>query len=159
MIRHLGKLTVTTPSDREIAMTREFNAPRHLVWEAYTNREHLKRWLGIVGGWWLDVCEIDVRAGGTYRYVWRGPNGEQMGMRGEYREVDAPHRIVATEKFDDAWYPGDASSTIEFTERDGRTTLTMTVLYSSKEGRDAVLQSPMAEGVSAGFDKLEEILA
>jgi uncharacterized protein YndB with AHSA1/START domain len=155
----MGKLTVTTPGDREIAMTREFNAPRELVWEAYTKCELLKRWLGAVAGWWMDVCEVDVRAGGTYRWVWRGPNGETMGMRGNYVEVDPPRRIVATEQYDEAWYPGDASSTVEFTERDGKTTLTMTVRYSSKETRDAVLQSPMADGVSAGFDKLEEVLA
>jgi uncharacterized protein YndB with AHSA1/START domain len=158
MTKHLGKLTVTTPSDREIAMTREFNAPRQLVWEAYTKCELLKRWLGAVGGWWLDVCEVDLRPGGAYRWVWRGPNGESMGMRGEYREVEPPHRIVATEQYDEAWYQGDAWSTVELTERDGKTTLTLTVHYSSKEVRDSVLEGPAAGGVAAGFDKLEEVL-
>lgn len=158
-MRQLGKLTVTTPGDRELAMTREFNAPRHLVWEAYTKPELVKRWLGAMDGWWMDVCEIDLRAGGTYRYLWRGPNGERMGMRGSFLEVEPPHRLVATEQFDEAWYPGDASSTVELTEREGRTTLTLTVLYSSKETRDAVLQGPATGGVSAGFDKLDEVLA
>ena len=154
-----GTLQVTTPSEREIAMTRVFDAPRHLVFEAYTKPELLKQWLGVHNGWSLEICEIDLRVGGTYRYVWRGRNGMEMGMRGVYREVEPPERITATEAFDQSWYPGEAVSTVVLTEQGGRTTLTLTVLYESKEARDGVLQSPMEEGVAAGFDKLAELLA
>lgn len=152
-------LKVSTPSDREIAMTRVFDAPRELVFEAYTRPELLKRWLGVHNGWTLEVCEIDLRVGGAYRYVWRGPDGADMGMRGVYREVVPPERIVATEKFDQSWYPGEAVGTVVMVEQGGRTTLTMTVLYESRETRDAVLRSPMEKGMAAGFDKLEELLA
>jgi uncharacterized protein YndB with AHSA1/START domain len=153
-----GTLKVTTPTDREIAMTRVFDAPRSLVFEAYTTPELLKRWLGVHQGWSLAVCEIDLRVGGTYRYVWRGPDGTEMGMRGVYREVKPPERIVATEAFDQSWYPGEAVGTITLVEQGGRTTLTLTVRYESREARDAVLKSPMEQGVAAGFDKLAEVV-
>jgi uncharacterized protein YndB with AHSA1/START domain len=151
-------LKITTPSDREIAMTRVFDAPRDLVFKAYTTPELVKRWLGVQGGWSLDVCEIDLRVGGSYRFLWRGPNGAEMGMRGEYREIVVPERIVATEVFDQSWYSGDAVDTVELIEQGGRTTLTLTVCYNSRETRDAVLKSPMESGVAAGFDKLAGLL-
>jgi uncharacterized protein YndB with AHSA1/START domain len=154
-----GTLKVTTPTDREIAMTRVFDAPRNLVFDAYTKPELVQRWLGVHGGWSWSVCEIDLRVGGGYRFVWRGPSGEEMGMRGIYREVVAPERIVATEAFDQSWYPGEAVSTVALVEQGGRTTLTLTVRYESREARDAVLKSPMESGVAAGFDKLAELLA
>jgi uncharacterized protein YndB with AHSA1/START domain len=154
-----GTLKVTTPTDREIAMTRVFDAPRALVFGAYTKPELLKRWLGVHGGWTLAVCEIDLRVGGTYRYVWRGPDGAEMGMRGVYREIVVPERIVATEAFDQSWYPGEAVGTVVMVEQGGRTTLTLTVRYESREARDAVLKSPMEQGMAAGFDKLEQLLA
>jgi uncharacterized protein YndB with AHSA1/START domain len=157
-MKHVGKLEITTPSDREIAMTRRFRAPRALVWEAYTRPEHLTRWLGVHNGWTFPVCEMDLRVGGAYRWVWRSPEGHEMGMGGVYREIVPGVRIVATERFDNPWYDGDAVDTTEFAERAGETTLTMTVLYSSKAVRDAVLQSPMESGVAAGFDNLEALL-
>jgi uncharacterized protein YndB with AHSA1/START domain len=153
-----GSLNVTTPSDRAIAMSRVFDAPRQLVFDAYTKPELLKRWLGVQRGWSLAVCEIDLRVGGAYRYVWRGPNRPDMGMRGVFREVVRPERIVATERFDESWYPGEAESTLSLVEQGGRTTLTLTVRYESQAARDAVLKTPMAEGVGAGFDKLAEML-
>jgi uncharacterized protein YndB with AHSA1/START domain len=153
-----GSLKITTPSDREIAMTRVFDAPRRLVYEAYTKPELLKRWLGVHNGWTLAVCEIDLKVGGTYRYVWRHPDGMEMGMRGVYRELVPSERVVATEKFDQPWYEGEAVGTVTFDEQDGKTTLTMTILYASKDIRDAVLQSPMEQGVAAGFNKLAELL-
>jgi len=153
-----GSLKVTTPSDREIAMTRVFDAPRRLVYEAYTKPELLKRWLGVHNGWTLAVCEIDLKVGGAYRYVWRHPDGMEMGMRGVYRELIPSERVVATEQFDQPWYEGEAVGTVTFDERDGKTTLTMTILYASKDIRDAVLQSPMEQGVAAGFNKLAELL-
>jgi len=152
-------LKLTTPTDREIVMTRVFDAPRHLVWEALTKPELLRRWFGVHQGWSLAVCEIDLRVGGAYRYLWRGPDGAEMGMRGVYREVAAPERLVATEAFDQSWYEGDAQSSMVLTEHDGTTTLVMSVRYASREVRDAVLKSPMEQGVSAGFNKLAELLA
>ncbi len=152
------KLQITTPSDRELAMIRSFDAPRSLVFDAWTKPELLKQWLGVRGGWTFAVCEVDLRVGGKYRYVWRGPTGTEMGMGGVFREVVKPERIVATEKFDQSWYEGDAVDTTTFVEWGGRTTVTTTVLYASKAVRDAVLKSPMEKGVAEGYDKLDEVL-
>ena len=152
-------LKLTTPTDREIVMTRVFDAPRRLVWDALTKPELLRRWFGVHQGWSLAICEIDLRVGGGYRYLWRGPEGAEMGMRGVYREVARPERLVATEAFDQSWYEGDAQSSMVLTEHDGTTTLVMSVRYASREVRDAVLKSPMEQGVSAGFNKLAELLA
>jgi uncharacterized protein YndB with AHSA1/START domain len=153
------KLQVTTPSDREIAMTRAFDAPRSLVFDAWTKPELLKRWLGVFGAWTFAVCEVDLKVGGKYRYVWRGADGKEMGMGGVFREIVRPERIVCTEKFDEAWYPGDAVDTTTFVEKGGKTTVTTTVLYASKEARDGVLKSPMESGVAKSYDKLAEVLA
>ncbi|HZI65689.1 MAG TPA: SRPBCC family protein [Thermoanaerobaculia bacterium] len=158
-MKTVGKLQITTPSDREIAMTRAFDAPRHLVYDAWTKPELVKRWLGVRGGWTMPVCEIDLKVGGRYRYVWRGPTGNEMGMGGVFREVAPSERLVATEKFDDPWYEGEAVDTTTFVEKDGATTVTTTVLYSSKEARDGVLQSPMEKGVAESYDVLDEVLA
>lgn len=152
-------LNITTPSDREIRITREFNAPRHLVFDALTKPELLKRWLGTMEGWSWAECEIDLRVGGSFRYLWRGPEGAQMGMRGIYLEIVAPERIANTEKFDEAWYPGEAVETVTLAEKNGRTTLTTTIRYDSKEVRDGVLQSPMAEGMAQGYNALDDVLA
>jgi uncharacterized protein YndB with AHSA1/START domain len=153
-------LTVTTPSDREMALTRVFDAPRRLVFDAHTKPELLKRWLFGPDGWSLAVCEIDLRPGGAYRYVWRrASTGAEMGMGGVYREVVRPERIVATERFDEPWYPGEAVGTIVLVEHDGQTTLTQTMLYESRDARDAVLRSPMEEGVAASYDRLADLLA
>jgi uncharacterized protein YndB with AHSA1/START domain len=148
---------VTTPSDYEIALTREFDAPRALVFDAYTKPELVKRWLGVQGGWTLDECEIDLRVGGIYRYAWR--RGDTvMRMSGVYREIVPPKRIVATEEFEQPWYEGEAVGTVSFDEKNGRTTLTMTIRYATKAVRDMVLQSRMEEGVSASFELLAELL-
>jgi uncharacterized protein YndB with AHSA1/START domain len=154
-----ARLQVTTPSDREIAMTRVFDAPRSLVFDAFTKPELIKRWLGVRGGWTFAVCEVDLKVGGAYRYVWRGPKGQEMGMGGVFREVVRPERVVCTEKFDESWYEGEAVDTMTFVERNGKTTATTTVLYSSKAARDGVLKSPMDKGVAEGYDKLDEMLA
>ena len=154
-----GRLKITTPTDREIAMTRLFDAPSRLVFQAYTRPGLLKRWLGVQNGWELDVCEIDLRVGGSYRYVWRGPNSATMGMGGVYREIVPGERIVTTEKFEDPGYECEAVVTVTFVERNGKTTLTMTLLYASKEVRNSVLKSPMEQGVAVSFDELAEILA
>ena len=100
-VKTTGTMQVTTPSEREIAMTRVFDAPRSLVFDAWTKPELLKRWLGVRGGWSMVVCEVDLKVGGTYRFVWRkGLDGPEMGMGGVYREVVRPERLVATESFD-----------------------------------------------------------
>jgi uncharacterized protein YndB with AHSA1/START domain len=153
-----GKLEITTPSEREIAMTRAFDATRSLVFDAWTRSDLLKRWLGVRGGWTFAVCEVDLRVGGAYRFVWRGPKGNEMGMGGVYREIVRPERLVATEKFDDPWYEGEALDTTVFVEKDGKTTATTTVRYASQEVRDAVLKTPMATGVAESYDKLDEVL-
>src|SRR6478752_2284371 len=101
------ELEITLPSDREIEMTRRFDAPRALVFDAYTRPELLRRWLGVFGGWSFATCEVDLRVGGSYRYVWRHVDGMEMGMGGVYREVVRPERVVSTEKFDHAWYEGN----------------------------------------------------
>src|SRR5918992_1986522 len=152
-MENTGALKVTTPSDREIAMTRVFDAPRHLVFDAWTKPELLKRWMG-PHGWSLVVCEIDLRVGGAYRFVGRGPDGTDMGWGGVYREVVPPERLVATESFDESWYPGEALVTTVLVEQAGKTTVTSTVRYESREARDAALKSGMERGVAEGYDRL-----
>jgi len=154
-----GTLKVTTPTDRAIVMTRVFAAPRRLVFDALTQPELLQRWFFGPPGWSLVVCEIDLRVGGAYRYVWSRPGGTDMGMGGVYREIVPPERIVNTEAFDESWYPGEALVTTVLVEQGGKTTLTLTVLYESREARDAVLKTPMEHGVAAGYDRLAELLA
>ena len=155
-MKNTGTLHVTTPTDTEIVMTRVFDAPRAIVYDAFTTPELLKRWFG-PRGWSLVVCEIDLRVGGKWRFVLRGPDGREMGMRGEYRELTPPHRSVHTESFDD--YPGESIVTAVFVEQNGKTTLTATVNYGSKEVRDAVLQSGMEHGAAETYDRLAELLA
>ena len=153
-------LQVTAPGEREIVMTRGFDAPRQLVFDAHTKPELIKRWLLGPPGWSMPVCEIDLRVGGKYRYVWRHDrNGNEMGMGGLYREIVAPERIVNTERFDEAWYPGEALNTLVLVETGGRTTLTQTVRYESREARDAVLKSGMESGVAASYERLADLLA
>jgi uncharacterized protein YndB with AHSA1/START domain len=138
-------------------MTRVFDAPRRLVFEAFSKPELLKRWFG-PRGWSLVVCEVDFRVGGGFRFVLRGPDGKEMGMRGVYREILPPERSVHMESFDD--YPGgDSQVTGVFVEQGGKTTLTTTVLYSSKEVRDMVLKSGMEHGAAESYDRLAELLA
>jgi uncharacterized protein YndB with AHSA1/START domain len=158
-MKSTGNLEVTTPTDREIAMTRVFAAPRRLVFDAFTKPELVRRWLLGPSGWTMPVCEIDLRVGGRYRYVWRKTGVPDMGMGGVFREIVPPERIVATELFDDAWYEGEAVDTTVFDEQGGSTRVTITMLLASKEVRDAVLKSGMEGGVEAGYDRLDEILA
>ncbi len=159
-MKRAATLQLTTPSDREIVMTRVFDAPRKLVFDAHTKPELVKRWLLGPPGWSMPVCEIDLRVGGRFRYVWRRDNdGTQMGMGGVYREIVAPERIVNTEKFDEAWYPGEALGTLVLVEQGGKTTLTYTMRYESRAARDAVIKSNMESGVAASYDRLAELLA
>src|SRR4051795_770532 len=136
-------LKVTTPTDREIVINREFNAPRELVWDAMSRPELLKRWLFGPPGWEMTVCEEDARVGGTFRWVWSGPGGVLMTLTGVYREVVPPERCVRTEVFDSVCVPGGGEqlATLVLTDLGGRTGLTVTVLYDSKEARDGAAAS------------------
>jgi uncharacterized protein YndB with AHSA1/START domain len=158
-MNRMGTMQLATPTDREIVITRIFDAPRQLVFDAHTKPELLKRWLNGAPGWTLAICEVDLKVGGAYRYVWRGPNGEERGMGGIHREVVPPERIVNTQLFDQDWTGGEVVGTLVFTESNGQTTLTNTLVYSSKETRDAVLKTPMDKGMSIGYDELEALLA
>ena len=154
-----GNLKLTTRGVREIVITRVFDAPRKLVFDAFTKPELVKQWLLGPDGWSMPVCEIDLKVGGKYRYVWRrDKDGTEMGMGGGYREIVAPERVVATEKFDQSWYPGEAVGTFVLVEQGGRTTLTQTILYESREARDGVLKSGMEKGVVASYDRLAKLL-
>jgi uncharacterized protein YndB with AHSA1/START domain len=153
-----GKLIVTMPSDLGITMTRVFDAPRKLVFDAWTKPELVRRWLLGPPGWTMPVCEIDLRVGGAYRFEWLGQDGTRMGMGGVYREIVIPERIVNTQLFDVDWTGGETLGTLLFTEQGDKTTLTNSVLYSSREARDAALRTRMAEGVEAGYARLDEIL-
>jgi uncharacterized protein YndB with AHSA1/START domain len=158
-MKSTGNLKLTTQDDREIVMTRALDAPRRLVFDAFTKPELVKQWLLGPPGWSMPICEIDLRVGGVYRYVWRrDSDGSKMGMGGVYREIVSPERLVATEKFDQAWYPGEAVISTVFVEQGGKTTITQTVLYQSREARDAVLKSGMEKGVAASYDRLAELL-
>jgi uncharacterized protein YndB with AHSA1/START domain len=154
-----GTLKLTTRGEREIVMTRVFDAPRTLVFDAFTKPDLVRKWLLGPEGWTMPVCEIDLRVGGSYRYVWRNAQGIEMGMGGVYREIVAPERVVATERFDQSWYPGEAVGTITLAEQSGKTMLTQTVLYDSREAREVVLKSPMESGVVASYDRLARLLA
>jgi uncharacterized protein YndB with AHSA1/START domain len=155
-----GNLKLTTQGDREIVMTREFNAPRRLVFDAFTKPELVKQWLLGPPGWSMPVCEIDLKVGGSYRYVWRqDSDGSEMGMGGVFREIVPQERVVCTEVFDKAWYPGEAVGTLVLSEHGGITTITQTVLYQSREARDGILKSGMEKGVAASYDRLAELLA
>jgi uncharacterized protein YndB with AHSA1/START domain len=153
-------LKITTPGDRDLVMTRAFDAPRQLVYDAHTKPELVRQWLLGPPGWTMPVCEMDVRVGGTYRWVWKSErDGTTMGMGGVYREVTAPERLVTTEKFDEAWYPGESLNTLVLVEQGGRTTLTQTMRYESREAREAVIKSGMEKGVATSYDRLEDVLA
>ena len=159
-MKDIRTLKISTSGDRELVMTRSLDAPRNLVWDAFTKPELVKRWLLGPDGWSMPVCKIDLRVGGTYRYVWRRDStGAEMGMGGVYREIVTHEKIVSTEEFDEAWYPGGAVGTLVLTEKGGVTTVTQTVRYDSRDIRDAVLKSPMESGVTASYNRLEELLA
>lgn len=156
MTAHHDGLEVTAPGDREIVMTRIFKAPRALVFDAFTKPELIARWLLGPDGWVMTVCEVDLKPGGTFHYVWRNDSEDkEFGLTGEYREIAAPARIVHAERFDQSWYPGDAIVTTTFVESDGMTTVTLLSSFDSREIRDGALESGMETGVAASFDRLE----
>jgi len=154
------QLKITKSGDRDLVITRAFAAPRQLVYDAHTKPALVRQWLLGPPGWTMPVCDMDVRVSGTYRWVWRKESdGSEMGMAGVYREVKAPERLVTTEKFDEAWYPGESLNTLVLVEQGGRTTLTQTLRYESPAAREAVIKSGMEKGVAASYDRLDDVLA
>jgi uncharacterized protein YndB with AHSA1/START domain len=154
-MKNTRTLKVTTPTDREILLTRVFNAPRSVVFDALTQPELLKRWFG-PRGWTLTTSEVDLKVGGKWRSIMRGPDGRDMGMSGVYQQIMRPEGFISTESFDD--FPGESLNTIKLFEENGKTTLTCSILYPSKEVRDMVIQSGMEHGAAETYDRLAEIL-
>jgi uncharacterized protein YndB with AHSA1/START domain len=156
--RNPGTLLYSTPGDREIVMKRVFSAPRKLVFDAFVRPELLKRWFHGKPGGCLAVCKVARKAGESFRYVWRDEEGSEMGMRGVCLEFVRPERIVATEQFDEPWYPGEAVGSIELEERKGKTVLTQTIRYESRATREMVLKTPMEHAIALGYDRLAKLL-
>ena len=153
----VGETTYTTPSDRELVTTRAFDAPRDLVWEAWTSPEHLPNWLLGPEGWTMPVCESDLRVGGAWHFVWQSDaDGSEMGMTCEYKEIAPPERLVSTQSWGGDW--PETLNTLVFTEEDGLTVMTQTILYPSQEARDAALATGMQQGMDAGFSRLDAYL-
>ncbi len=152
-----GYLKVTTPGDRELVMSRVFDAPRALVFNAWTDPERLPRWMLGPEDWTMTACEVDLRAGGAWHFAWRHANGAAMEMRGEYRVVAPPGRLVSTERWGGDW--PETINTLTLSEKDGRTRLTILIRYPSKKARDAALKMGMTKGVAASFDRLDALLA
>ena len=148
--------TFTTPSDREVVAARVFDAPRSLVWDCWTKPEHVKNWMLGPEGWTMPVCEIDLRPGGKWHWVWRRTNGTEMEMNGEYREIVPPERLVQTENWGADW--PETLNTLVLTEEDGRTKTVCTLLYPSKEARDRAMGTGMEDGWAVSNDRLDEYL-
>lgn len=151
-------LTVESVGHNELLIVRVFDAPRTLVFEAHTRPELVRQWMLGPGGWTMPVCEIDLRPGGAFRYVWR-KDGKDMGMSGTFREVVPPSRIVHTELFDQDWTGGETLVTTTFEEVRGRTTLAVRVRYASEAARAAALKTGMTEGMSDTYDRLAAMIA
>jgi uncharacterized protein YndB with AHSA1/START domain len=150
-------IKVTTPSDTDIRISRWFNAPRHLVYRAFSDETILKRWLS-PPGFSMTECTADMRAGGVVRFAWKGDAGGGMSITTVMQEVVPDTRLVGVEKFHEAWYPGEAIVTQEFADDRGGTTLTVTIRYESKAARDGVLKTPMTDGLGSVYDQLENLL-
>jgi|ERR1700680_3882854 uncharacterized protein YndB with AHSA1/START domain len=150
-------MKVATPSDCEIVVTRVLNAPRRLVFDAWTNPKYLSHWLLGPEGWTMPVCEVDLRVGGPWRFVWRQADGTEMAMQGVYREITPPERLVSTESWGGDW--PETVNTLVLAEEGGKTVATITMLYPSKEARDAAVKTGMTKGMSISFDRLETYLA
>jgi uncharacterized protein YndB with AHSA1/START domain len=155
-----GSAVVSTPSDTEILITREFDAPAELIFKAYTTPALVKRWWGYDTSEWV-VCEVDLRVGGTWRYVIR--HGEmEVGFHGVYREIDAPHRLVSTEVYEGAPVPDPdaepAVNVVTLDERDGVTTLSVLMRCANRQQRDAIIESGMEGGLQVSYNRLEDVL-
>jgi uncharacterized protein YndB with AHSA1/START domain len=151
-------LTLTTPTDRDAVITRVVDAPRGMVFDAHTKPALVQRWLLGPPGWTMPVCDIDLRVGGKYRYEWRNVDGQTMGMGGTFKEVVRPSRIVATQVFDQDWTGGETIVSTDIDEKNGKSTITTTVRFSSREARDAALRTGMTTGMEAGYERLAQML-
>jgi len=153
----IATVDVSTPTDRDVVLTRVFDAPRDLVFDALTKPELLKRWYG-PAGWSLDVCEVDLRVGGKWRYVCRQPGGKVVGQYGVYKEIVPGARIVNTEAWEDWEAAGETLCITELVERGGKTTFTSTIRFSSRQVRDIVMKAGLTSGAQESYDKLEQVL-
>ncbi len=152
-------LDLTTPTETTVRIVRSLAAPRELVFEAYTTPELLRRWLLGPEGWTMPVCEVDLRPGGGYRYVWRKEGEAELALTGAYDEVEPPERLVARETYDDDWTGGTTTVVTEFeAQEDGGTLVRTTVEFASAEAREAAVRTGMADGMEAGFRRLERVL-
>lgn len=154
-----SKLEVTPVGDREVLISRDFAAPRDLVFDCWTKPHFVRQWLSGPDTWTFAVCDIDLRVGGQYRYVWQDPDGNKMGLTGTLKEVVRPEKLVSTEIFDEDWTEGETLVTAVFTEEGGRTRVEQTVLYSSQRAREGALATGMTEGMEMGFARLDKVLA
>jgi len=152
-----GRLQVTLPGDCEILVTRELAAPRRLVWDAHTKPEMVQRWLFGPDGWSMPLCEIDLRVGGRYRYVWRNlaDPGMEFGSGGKFLEIVPGEKIVSTEAFEGVMDQGEAINTLTFTEAQGKTLVSLHMRYPSQAIRDGAIESGMNDGIEAGYARLE----
>ena len=153
----VGATTFATPSELEIVVTRLVDAPRALVFDCWTKPEHVAKWMLGPEGWSMPVCEIDLRPGGAWHFVWRQADGTEMAMHGEYREISPPERLVSTESWGDDW--PETLNTLVLSEEDGRTTITNTILFPTKGARDAAIETGMKQGMNLSFDRLAAYLA
>lgn len=152
-----SSVRVTTPSDREITVSRVFNAPARTVFDFHTRPQLLQKWLLGPPGWSMPVCEIDLKVGGSYHYVWRSDDGtREFGVHGEFLEIAAPQRLVHKESMDG--FHREALCTATFVESQGRTTLTTTMCFENQEERDRALETGMTDGMSMSYDRMEEFL-
>jgi len=152
-----GVTNFAIPTDMEVVFTRVVNAPRRVVFDAWTNPKHVPRWMLGPEGWTMPVCEIDLRVGGAWRFVWRKSDGMEMAMTGTYREVVPPERLVSTERWGPDW--PETVNAVVLTEAAGQTTITLTITYPTKEARDAALATGMKEGMEPSYARLDSLLA
>ena len=152
-----GVTNFAIPTDMEVVFTRVVNAPRRVVFDAWTNPKHVPRWMLGPEGWTMPVCEIDLRVGGAWRFVWRKSDGMEMAMTGTYREVMPPERLVSTERWGPDW--PETVNAVVLTEAAGQTTITLTITYPTKEARDAALATGMKEGMEPSYARLDSLLA
>lgn len=149
---------VTTPSDREIVVVRTFDAPAQMVFDCHTKPELVVRWMLGPPGWSMPVCEIDLRVGGRYRYVWRNDANaaEQFGATGEFKQIEAPRKLVHSEAMEG--FDGESLCTHDFVEAGGVTTLTATMLFKDKASRDGALASGMSNGMAQSYDRIDGLI-
>jgi uncharacterized protein YndB with AHSA1/START domain len=156
MMEQLEATTFTTPSDHELRITRIFDASADHIFDAWTNPKHLPNWLLGPGGWTMPVCDIDLRPGGAWRFGWRNKDGDEMSIAGVYREIRSPRRLVSSESWGEDW--PETTNTLELSETNNATRITLTILYPTQEARDDALETGMKRGIAASFNRLADYL-